>query len=57
MKVKIHAAYGSAKDVAVYSGLGLEANAIFVIGGKSKRNEKLATVCCTHIFLVFISFS
>ena len=44
MKVAIHAAYGSSKDVAVYSGLGLGPNAIFVIGGKSKRNEKLATV-------------
>ncbi|XP_028400349.1 protein retinal degeneration B-like isoform X2 [Dendronephthya gigantea] len=43
MKVVIHAAYGSSKDVAVYSGLGVGPNAIFVIGGKSKRNEKLAT--------------
>ncbi|CAB4011920.1 Hypothetical predicted protein, partial [Paramuricea clavata] len=43
MKVVIHASYGSTKDVAVYSGLGVEPNAIFVIGGKSKRNEKLAT--------------
>jgi hypothetical protein len=44
MKVVIHASYGSTKDVAVYAGLGVEPNAIFVIGGKSKRNEKLATV-------------
>ena len=57
MKVVIHAAYGSTKDVAVYSGLGVQANAIFVIGGKSKRNaEKLATVRCTSgsIVVVFI---
>jgi hypothetical protein len=39
--------------VAVYSGLGLEANAIFAIGGKSKRNEKLATVF-TFSFVHFI---
>ncbi len=54
MKVVIHAAYGSTKDVAVYSGLGVQANAIFVIGGKSKRNaEKLATVRCTSGSIVF----
>ena len=55
MKVVIHAAYGSTKDVAVYSGLGVQANAIFVIGGKSKRNaEKLATVRCTSGSIVVV---
>lgn len=52
MKVVIHAAYGSTKDVAVYSGLGVEPDAIFVIG-KSKRNEKLATVGFTFNYMTF----
>ena len=47
MKVVIHAGYGSTKDVAVYSGVGLQPNAIFVIGkpsGRKTKYEKQATV-------------
>lgn len=47
MKVIVHAGYGSTKDVAVYSGIGLEPNAIFVIGkasGRRTKYEKQATV-------------
>lgn len=54
MKIVIHAAYGSTKDIAVYSGLGVGPNATFFIGhGKSKRNEKLATVSITLLQWVY----
>ena len=40
MKVVIHAAYGSSKDIAVYTGVGLAPNAIFVIGKHSRKGDK-----------------
>ena len=38
------AAYGSAKDISVYSQLGIKNNFIFIVGKTSKKLEKLCTV-------------
>jgi hypothetical protein len=40
----IHAAYGSSKDVGVYSGLGMRPEQIYVVGKASKKQAQLATV-------------
>lgn len=36
-EVVYHAAYGSAKDIAVYSALGLTKDQIFIVGKVSKK--------------------
>lgn len=40
----IHQAYGSSKDISVYTSINLKANQIFVIGGASKKHNALATI-------------
>ncbi|XP_064461362.1 protein retinal degeneration B-like isoform X2 [Ornithodoros turicata] len=39
-----HAAYGSAKDIAVYAALGLTKERIFIVGKVSKKHHSMATV-------------
>lgn len=43
-EVVFHAAYGSAKDIAVYAALGLTKEQIFIVGKVSKKHHSLATV-------------
>ncbi|VDM73051.1 unnamed protein product, partial [Strongylus vulgaris] len=38
MGIKVHAAYGSSKDVAVYCGAGVEQNRIVSVAGSRRRN-------------------
>ncbi|XP_063225063.1 protein retinal degeneration B isoform X2 [Bacillus rossius redtenbacheri] len=40
----VHAAYGSSKDVSVYTSIGLKPRQIFVVGKVSKKHHALATV-------------
>ncbi|XP_043676418.1 protein retinal degeneration B isoform X1 [Vespula pensylvanica] len=42
--VIIHQAYGSSKDISVYTSINLKPNQIFVIGGASKKHHALATI-------------
>ena len=39
--IVIHAAYGSSKDINVYSSLGLKSEQIFIIGKPSRRQNSL----------------
>lgn len=43
-EVVYHAAYGSAKDIAVYAALGLAKEQIFIVGKVSKKQQSQATV-------------
>ncbi|KAK8759334.1 hypothetical protein V5799_003031 [Amblyomma americanum] len=43
-EIVYHAAYGSAKDIAVYSALGLTKEQIFIVGKVSKKQHSQATV-------------
>ncbi|CAN7986854.1 unnamed protein product [Ixodes hexagonus] len=43
-EVVYHAAYGSAKDIAVYSALGLSKDQIFIVGKVSKKQYSQAIV-------------
>ena len=47
-ELRIQAAYGSAKDIAVYQQLGVEAHQIFVVGKVSKKQHKEAVVRVCH---------
>ena len=40
----IHVAYGSSKDISVYTSIGLRARQIFIVGKVSKKHHSLATV-------------
>lgn len=40
----IHAAYGSSKDISVYSALDLKPKQIFIIGKVSRKHHTMATV-------------
>jgi len=42
--VIVHCAYGSSKDINVYSSLGLQANQIYIVGkvGKKQQNAAVA---------------
>ncbi|CAA9994565.1 unnamed protein product [Nesidiocoris tenuis] len=42
--VIIHAAYGSSKDISVYSSVGLRPNQIFIVGKVSKKHHTQAQV-------------
>ncbi|CAK9810045.1 Protein retinal degeneration B [Anthophora plagiata] len=42
--VIVHHAYGSSKDISVYTAINLKPNQIFVIGNVSKKHRALATV-------------
>ncbi|XP_023232949.1 protein retinal degeneration B-like, partial [Centruroides sculpturatus] len=42
--ILIHAAYGSSKDIWVYSSLGLKPEQVFTIGKVSKKQHSIATV-------------
>ena len=42
-EIIIHAAYGSSKDISVYSSLGLKSDQIFTIGKPSKRQSNLVS--------------
>ncbi|XP_037919293.1 protein retinal degeneration B isoform X2 [Hermetia illucens] len=42
--VAIHSAYGSSKDIAVYTNIGLKANQIYIVGKVSKKLQSNATV-------------
>ncbi|XP_028662467.2 membrane-associated phosphatidylinositol transfer protein 3 [Erpetoichthys calabaricus] len=39
--IKISAAYGSMKDISVYSGLGLSSTQIFIVGRPSKKYQNI----------------
>lgn len=41
--VIIHAAYGSSKDISVYTNIGLKAREIHIVGKVSKKLQSLAT--------------
>ncbi len=41
--VVVHCAYGSSKDVSVYSGLGLKPEEIYIVGKSSKKLTGQAT--------------
>lgn len=43
-KLEIHAAYGSSKDISVYSSVGMTSDQIFIVGKSSKKNCKEANV-------------
>jgi hypothetical protein len=40
----IHAAYGSSKDISVYSALDLKPKQIFIIGKVGRKHHSMATV-------------
>lgn len=40
----IHAAYGSSKDITVYTNIGLKPRQIYIVGRVSKKHHSLATV-------------
>ena len=40
----MHCAYGSSKDIAVYSGLGLKPEQIYIVGKASKKQHSQATI-------------
>lgn len=42
--VIIHHAYGSNKDISVYTAINLKPNQIFIIGKVSKKHHALATI-------------
>ncbi|XP_030750427.1 protein retinal degeneration B isoform X2 [Sitophilus oryzae] len=42
--VIIHSAYGSAKDISVYTNIGLKPKQIFIVGKASKKQQSQATV-------------
>ena len=42
--VMIQSAYGSAKDISVYSGLGLTPEQIYVVGKVNKKQHNQAQV-------------
>lgn len=41
--VVIHVAYGSSKDISVYTSVGLKPKQIFIVGKVSKKHHALAT--------------
>ncbi|XP_077996316.1 membrane-associated phosphatidylinositol transfer protein 2-like [Glandiceps talaboti] len=43
-KLVIHAAYGSNKDISVYSSIGLQSHQIFTVGKASRKSHSLAQV-------------
>lgn len=43
--IKITAAYGSTKDISVYSVLGLPASQIFIVGRPTKKYQSQCQVC------------
>jgi hypothetical protein len=42
----IHVAYGSSKDISVYTSVGLKSSQIFIVGKVSKKHHSQATVLC-----------
>nr|CAI5848674.1 unnamed protein product [Callosobruchus analis] len=42
--VVIHSAYGSAKDISVYTQIGLKPKEIFIVGKASKKQQQQATI-------------
>lgn len=40
----IHYAYGSSKDISVYTSINLKPNQIFIVGKVPKKQQALATV-------------
>lgn len=42
--VIIHSAYGSAKDISVYTNIGLKPKQIYVVGKASKKQQSQSTV-------------
>lgn len=40
----LHCAYGSAKDISVYAGLGLRPDQIYIVGKAGKKQQQQATV-------------
>ena len=43
-EIQIHCAYGSNKDMSVYSSVGLSSQQIFIVGKGTKKNQKEAQV-------------
>ena len=42
-EIVFHCAYGSSKDISVYSGLGLRPDQIYIVGKSSKKQAGQAT--------------
>lgn len=42
----VHSAYGSAKDITVYTAINLKQQQIFIVGKVSRKHQSLATVIC-----------
>ncbi|KAK7871835.1 hypothetical protein R5R35_006433 [Gryllus longicercus] len=42
--VIVHVAYGSSKDISVYTSIGLKPRQIFIVGKVSKKHHALATI-------------
>eukprot|EP00058_Branchiostoma_floridae_P005248 XP_002590736.1 hypothetical protein BRAFLDRAFT_78151 [Branchiostoma floridae] len=42
VEIVIHAAYGSVKDIPVYTSLGLESSRLFIVGRPNKKNQHQA---------------
>lgn len=42
--VIVHLAYGSSKDISVYTNIGLKAKQIYIVGKVSKKLQPMATV-------------
>lgn len=42
--VVIHCSYGSAKDIGVYTSLGLKQKQIYIVGKASKKQQSQATL-------------
>ncbi|KAJ1374145.1 LNS2 (Lipin/Ned1/Smp2) [Parelaphostrongylus tenuis] len=49
MGIRIQAAYGSSKDVAVYSGAGMEVNRIVSVAGSRRRSCVVIDNYCSHL--------
>ncbi|KAG1678718.1 Protein retinal degeneration B [Nymphon striatum] len=43
-KLKVHAGYGSSKDIQMYASLGLKPDQIFIVGKTSKKQQSQAQV-------------
>lgn len=54
--MKIFAAYGSTKDISVYTSLGLPPSSIYIVGRPTKKMQHQCQVCLksfieTHFFM------
>lgn len=56
--VVIQSAYGSSKDISVYTSIGLKPKQIFIVGKASKKQHALATILsegyAAHLALLMV---